>query len=174
MRIPVFFFTLLLYVGSVFAESATTSRSTELQEKASADSAVLATLANQTKVDVMQRNGGWTQVKTGNGQSGWVRMTSLRYESAGPSTAVPTSGGSLLGSLATSGRTSNSGSVGSGVKGLDKEDLKRASPNYAELQKMQRFAVDKNSAQSFAQKSSLNPTNVAYLDQNNSGKRENN
>lgn len=160
--------------GNVMAESATTSKSTELMDKASSDASVIGTLANQTRVDVMERNGAWTQVKTTAGQAGWVRMTALRLDATTGSNVAPASGGNVLGSLMTGGRTSNTGSVGTGVKGLDKEDLRRASPNYSELQKMQANAVSKDSARSFAQRSNLPSVNVEYIDQNNTGKRGNN
>ena len=173
MRIPIFLLTGLLCASSASADSGTTTGKTDLREKASFDSAVLATLAAKTRVDVLQLGGGWTQVKTGVGQTGWVRLNSLQFDAAG-SSANSSPSGSLMNSLANSGRTSNSGSVGSGVKGLDKEDLRRASPNYSELQKMQANAVSRDSARGFAQKSSLSQLNVAYLDQGNTGKREGN
>ncbi|BBB66258.1 hypothetical protein UNDYM_2005 [Undibacterium sp. YM2] len=170
MKIPILIAAVML-TGNALAESATTSKSTELMDKASADAAVIATLANQTRVDVMQRSGAWTQVKTSAGQAGWVRMTALRLDASANSNAAPASGGNVLGSLMTSGRTSNTGTVGNGVKGLDKEDIRRASPNYAELQKMQKFAADKNSAQAFAQRSPLVASNVEYSSQDKAGKR---
>ncbi|MBC3916430.1 SH3 domain-containing protein [Undibacterium sp. CY18W] len=174
MKIPILIISMLV-AASAGAESAYTQRNTDLRDKAQFDSASLTTLSSQTKVDVLQRSGGWAQVKTANGQSGWVKLLDLRMEAtAGASTAAPSNGGSLLGSLATSGRTSNTSTVGTGVKGLDKEDLKRASPNYAELQKMQKFAVDKNSAQAFAQRSKLMASNVDYSGQSAAGKREGN
>lgn len=173
MKIP-FLIAAVMLTGNALAESATTSKSTELMDKASTDAAVIGTLANQTRVDVMQRNGAWTQVKTTAGQAGWVRMTALRLDASTNSNAAPASGGNVLGSLMTSGRTSNTGTVGTGVKGLDKEDLRRASPNYSELQKMQANAVSKDSARMFAQRSNLSVVNVEYIDQNNTGKRENN
>jgi len=173
MKIP-FFMIAAVLAGNVMAESATTSKSTELMDKASSDASVIGTLANQTRVDVMERNGAWTQVKTTAGQAGWVRMTALRLDATTGSNVVPASGGNVLGSLMTGGRTSNTGSVGTGVKGLDKEDLRRASPNYPELHKMQANIVSKDSARSFAQRSNLPAVNVEYIDQNNTGKRGNN
>ncbi|MFZ6658132.1 SH3 domain-containing protein [Undibacterium sp. TJN19] len=167
MKIPCLIFCLLLSSGIACAESASTSRSTELRTQAGSDAPTLTMLSNQTRVEVLQRSGAWVQVKTSTGQTGWVHMSSLRLDATASNTATPSSGGNLLGSLTSSGRTSNTGTVGAGVKGLDKEDLRRASPNYAEYQKMQRNSVDKNNAQTFAQRSNLATKNVAYLGEGN-------
>jgi len=173
MKIPILITTVML-TGNVMAESATTSQSTELMDKASMDAIVIRTLASQTRLEVLQVGGAWTNVKTSSGQAGWVKLTALRFDASPGSNSAPASGNNAFNSLLAGGRTSNTGSVGTGVRGLDKEDLRKASPNYSELQKMQANAVSKDSARSFAQRSNLPAINVAYIDQNNSGKRENN
>ncbi|PXX46510.1 SH3 domain-containing protein [Undibacterium pigrum] len=173
MKIP-FFMIAVLLAGNVMADSATTSQSTDLMDKASLDATVIRTLASQTRVELLQVGGAWTNVKTSSGQAGWVKLTALRFDASPGSNAAPVSGGNGFNALLTGGRTSNTGSVGTGVKGLDKEDLRRASPNYSELQKMQANAVSKDSARSFAQRSNLPAVNVEYMDQNNTGKRGNN
>ncbi|MFZ6709268.1 SH3 domain-containing protein [Undibacterium sp. TC9W] len=170
MKIPILIAAAML-TGNALAESATTSKSTELMDKASVDGAVIGTLANQSRVDIIQHSGAWAQVKTSAGQGGWVRNAVLRLDASPNSNAAPASGGNLLGSLTSSGRTSNTSTVGNGVKGLDEEDIRRASPNYAELQKMQKFATDKNSAQTFAQRSPLVASNIEYSSQDKAGKR---
>ena len=166
MRIPILMLTSLAYAGVAYADSASTTRSTALLEKASADSAVLATLASQTKLDAIQRQGAWQQVKTANGQLGWVDTMTLRFESNSTSNSINT--------LKILGRTSNSGSVGTGVNGLNKTDIAHASPNYPEYQKMQRGAIDRNTAKSFGQRSQLSNSKVEYIDQNRSSRREDN
>ncbi|MFZ6744413.1 SH3 domain-containing protein [Undibacterium sp. JH2W] len=157
MRIPILLLVMLASAGVAYADSASTTRSTPLLEKASADAAVLATLASQTRLDTIQHQYGWYQVKTSNGQLGWVEMMSLRFDSNGSANSVNT--------LKILGRTSNTGSVGTGVNGLDKSDLARATPNYPEYQKMQRAAADRSTAQSFAQRSQVSGSKMEYLDQ---------
>jgi hypothetical protein len=156
----------LLAVGAAQADPAQTIRDTDLQAQSQSDSAVLATLPGNTHLDVLQRKGAWSQVKTSANQTGWVRMLSLRFDT----TAVPakSDGGSLgaLTGLLTTGRTSNTGTVTTGVKGLNEEDLKNAQPNTAELQKMEQLAVDKPTGQAFAKKSKLTANQVAYLPDN--------
>jgi len=154
-----------LLAGAAWAESALTSRSTELQSQPQSDSAVITTLTENTKVEVIARKGAWSQVKTATGQTGWVRMLSLKSEVSGQQAPAASSSNPVgaLGNLLTAGRTSNTGTVTTGVRGLSEEDLQNAQANPAEVEKMQRFSVDKNAAQSFAQRSKLSPAKVDYL-----------
>lgn len=154
-----------LLAGAAWAESALTSRATELQAQPQSDSAVITTLAENSKVEVLARKGAWSQVKTATGQTGWVRMLSLKPEASGQAAPAASSSNPVgaLGSLLTAGRTSNTGTVTTGVRGLSEEDLQNAQANPAEVEKMQKFSVDKNAAQSFAQRSKLSPVKVDYL-----------
>lgn len=154
-----------LLAGTAHAEPAMTVRSTELQAQPQSDSAVITTLTENTRVEVVIRKGAWSQVKTSTGQTGWVRMLTLKAESSGQQATASSSSGSIgaLGSLLTAGRTSNTGTVTTGVRGLDEADLQNAQANPAEVEKMQKFSVDKNAAQSFAQRSKLAPVKVEYL-----------
>lgn len=153
-----------LVAGAACAESALTSRATELQSQPQSDSSTIATLGESTRVEVLARKGAWSQVKTANGQTGWVRMLSLKPEAAAQQAPASSSNPvSALGSLLTAGRTSNTATVTTGVRGLSEEDLQNAQANPAEVDKMQRFSVDKSAAQSFAQRSKLGPVKVDYL-----------
>ena len=154
----------LMAAGASQAEPALTNRATDLQAQAQSDSAMIASLPENTRVEVLGRKGAWTQVKTASGHSGWVRMMSLKPEGgaqAVPSTAVNPLG--ALGSLLSAGRTSNTATVTTGVRGLGEEDLQNAQANPAELEKMQKQSIDKSVAQAFAQRNRLVPVKVDYL-----------
>lgn len=157
-------FALLLAAGSAHAQSAIVTRATELQAQAQSDAATVAMLPENAKVDVLRRSGAWSEVKTATGQTGWVRMLSLRFEGSGGSAQQPSAnplGG--LSNLLSSGRNSNTATVTTGVRGLTEEELQNARANPAELQKMQKFATDKRTAQAFAQRAKLSPAAVDYL-----------
>ncbi|NEX62932.1 SH3 domain-containing protein [Noviherbaspirillum galbum] len=165
-RAPIWVMTLALAAGLAQAESAVTTRAAELQSLGQADSDIVARLPENTRVEVMARQGAWRQVKTGAGQSGWVRMLSLRPENAiaAPAPAGGASGAmNAINGLLTAGRTSNTATVTTGVRGLSEEDLQRAQANPAEFEKLQRFGTDRNAAQDFAQRSRLTPARVDYL-----------
>jgi hypothetical protein len=104
-------------------------------------------------------------VKTSAGQTGWLRMMSLKFGdgSAGKQDSGASALGSTLGSLASLGRTSNTATTTTGVKGLDKEALENAQPNTEEFKKLQKFSVDKAAAQSFAQHGKFAANKVDYL-----------
>lgn len=158
-----------LLAGAAHAESALTTRSTELQSQPQSDSATVTTLAENTKVEVLSRKGAWSQVKTTTGQTGWVRMLALKPEAGAQQTPAPASANPIgaLGGLLTAGRTSNTGTVTTGVRGLSEEDLQNAQANPAEVEKMQKFSADKDAAQAFAQRSKLTPVKLDYLPEPN-------
>ena len=149
-------FALLLSWAVEAQEQGFTNRATDLKEKAAADSATVAQLPENTPVKVIARGGGWTQVDAG-GKTGWVRVFHLRF----PSTvqASDSSGSVGLGSIGSAlgfGSSSRKANVATtGIRGLSPEDLKNASPNPAELEKLHSYRVDKPSAERFAREAKL-------------------
>jgi len=164
MKISAFAFTLLLGAGLAHGESAHTIRATELHAESQSDAAILATLPENTVLEVLQRRGAWSQVKS-EAQSGWVRMLNLRFDAKGGAAPAAASGNqaSGLSGLLASGRKSNSGTDTTGVRGMTEEDLNNAQANPVEFQKMQTYATDKNVAQAFGKRSKLVIAKVPYL-----------
>ncbi len=143
------------------AETAKTAHPTDLYADSQSDAATLASLPQGAAVEVLQRRGAWTQVKSG-AQTGWVRMLNLRFDTQGGA-APANSGGNPLGALASLGRKSNSGTETNAVRGINEEDLKNAQPNPAAFQKMTSLASDKPTAQRFGTKYKLAARQVPYL-----------
>jgi hypothetical protein len=147
-------FALLLSWAAQAQEQGFTNRATDLKEKAAADSATVAQLPENTPVKVLARGGGWTQVDAG-GKTGWVRVFHLRF----PSTVESGSGSSLGGigaALGFGGAANRKANVATtGIRGLSPEDLKNASPNPAELEKLHSYRVDKPTAERFAREAKL-------------------
>jgi len=164
MKIPFLMLALLSVACTVHAESASTVRATELQVESRSDSETLSKLSANTKVDVLRRQGAWSEVKLADGKTGWVRMLSLKFGAEGTSTSS-SSGNPLgaLGSLISAGRTSNSGTGTTAARGLTAEDLQNAEANPEELAKMQKFAANKNAAETFAENTPLSAAKVDYL-----------
>ena len=154
-----------LLAGAAHAEPALTTRAAALQAQPQSDAATIASLAENTKVEVLGRKGAWSQVKTASGQTGWVRMLSLKPEAGAQQAPAPAAANPIgaLGSLLTAGRTSNTATVTTGVRGLSEEDLQNAQANPAEVEKMRKYSVDKEAAQAFAQRSKLTPVKLDYL-----------
>ncbi len=135
-------------------EQGFTNRATELKDKGAADAATVAQLPENTPVKVIARGGAWTQVEAG-GKTGWVRVFHLRF----PSTVESGSGGTGLASLGsalgfgTSSRKANTATTG--IRGLSPEDLKNASPDPQQVEKLHSYRVDKSSAERFAREAKL-------------------
>lgn len=152
-------FLLALLPALCFAEPATVIRATELRSAPATDAAVLAPLAENARVEALERKGGWTRVKAGGAAEGWVRMLTLRYGGGGGARQ----GDSGIVQLLNVARSGTSGTqVATGVRGLDAEQLANARPNAAELQKMQSHAASRDGAAGFAAKGKLQPQHVDY------------
>jgi hypothetical protein len=153
--------TLLLLLCPVlaWADPATIVRPAELKKAPATDAATVAELAADTRVESLERKGGWTRIKTDTGAEGWVKMLSLRY--GGPGQAKQGSSGfRQLFNVARSGTSGTT--VTTGVRGLDAEMLAAAQPNAAELKKLEAYSMPKAAATAFAAAGKLTPKNVDY------------
>lgn len=139
-------------------------RATELKAKPFADAATLATLAEQSRLEVLARQASWMQVKTEAGV-GWVKMLSVRRDNSGaPGSASGKSGDSGLGKLFNLATTGSSGStVTTGVRGLSEEQLQNAQPNPEAFKTLQGYATKKDEAQKFAKTGALKAEKLDYL-----------
>lgn len=145
------------------AETAITIKETELKKDATMDSATIATLPGKSQVEVLKRQGGWTQVKPAAEPQGWVKMFNLKYGDG----SAKSEGGGGLGSLFNVARTGSSGTtVTTGVKGLDitKDTLQNANPNPNELKHMHSFTVSKAEALKLASSANLRKQSVDYAE----------
>ena len=123
------------------------------------DAAPAATVAANDAVTVIDRKGAWMQVQAA-GKTGWIRMLNVRLAAGDGTVAKKNEFGSTVAAL----RTGSSGkTVTTGVKGLGEEDLRNASVNFAELDKLGALAVDPGEATAIAGKSGLKESQVEYL-----------
>lgn len=110
--------------------------------------------ANQP-VTILERRGGWTQVES-NGGTGWVRTLNIRLEAGQRPTGA--TGQAAAFRTGSSGRT-----VTTGVKGLDEDDIRNASPDAAQVAQLSSLAVSPAEARDNAARNNLREQNVAYL-----------
>jgi hypothetical protein len=150
---------LLLVPALCLAEAATVIRATELKQAPASDAASAGQLAENAKVDALERQGGWTRVKAAGGAEGWVRMLALRYDGAG----AAKQGESGIAQALNVARSGTSGTqVTTGVRGLDAEQLANARPNTPELRKLERYSAGKDAAAAFAERGLLRAQQVSY------------
>lgn len=123
------------------------------------DAPPAANVAANDPVTIIDRKGAWMQVQVA-GKTGWIRMLNVRLATTDGAVAHQTS----VASAASMLRTGSSGkTVTTGVKGLGEEDLRNASVNLAELDKLGTLAVDPGEATANAQKKGLKESEIDYL-----------
>jgi hypothetical protein len=156
--------TLLCRVTSAeAAEKGLILRAGDLLAQPFIDAAKSGAIAANQPATILARRGAWANVEVG-GKTGWVRVLNLRLEPAAgsPGGARPTgASGNPLSMLQTgsSGRT-----VTTGVKGMDEEDIRNATPDYAAVEQLGTLAESAEDARANAVKSNLKENTVDYLD----------
>jgi uncharacterized protein YgiM (DUF1202 family) len=150
----------LLLAWPVWSASGTMIRDDQLRAAASATSAVVAQVPKGAGVEVLARQSGWIQIRVG-GRTGWVRLLSVRTSEA----AQRDVGGELAGVIGMGTRQADPSRVVSvaGVRGLDVQDLKAGRFNEQELERLDRHAVGRPEAQSFAREGGLAARPLDYL-----------
>lgn len=159
---------LVLLIGAAVpafaAESATTVRAVELKQAPAPDAESLGQLPAQTPVDILQRQGGWSLVKSGD-QRGWVRLLSLKLNAQGGAQVSEESGGFLASLFGFGRRNAASGaSATTGIRGLSEEELKNANPNPGEVAKLDHYQASQREARSYAQQHHLQSREVAFVE----------
>ncbi|WP_156970701.1 SH3 domain-containing protein [Andreprevotia chitinilytica] len=139
------------------AESGTVIRNADLKEKPFLDATSTGKVAAGAQVNIVGRQGSWMQVQAGP-SAGWIKLLNVRTGTAAASSS------SGIGTLANVVTTGSSGTtVTTGVKGLSKEDIQTAVPNYKEVEKLSTFAVSEQDAAKSAKQVKLVAVEVADI-----------
>lgn len=141
---------------------ATVLQPTTLQAEPFADAAPLASLRAKQQVTVLQRQGGWYQVRSGK-QRGWLRMSHLRF-GEGATTAPPGAGLAQTLRFLSTGRSGADGvTVATGIRGLDSADMANAKPDRQALSRLNRFQARPERARQFADSAQLKSQPLGYF-----------
>jgi hypothetical protein len=140
-------------LGNAQAEPAVTTKAVDLKQNPAADAKSVAQVPAETAVDLVKREGAWVQLKAGK-NTGWAKLFDVRLGQPGQQTTKGGggAGASQLLNLAAGSRTSTGTT---GVRGLDKDMLKKAVPDPAQVAVLDRYAVQKPEAESFARQGRL-------------------
>lgn len=162
----------LLLLGFIAAslawagEPGQTVSNIDLKSEPFADAKTVSSLAPKTALEVLKRQGGWLQIKTADGASGWVKMTGVKLDGAG-ATKSGDSGLANAINVAQTGRSGNTGvTVATGVRGLTPDDLKNAKPDPDAVKKLDSYTVAKADAEKFAHNANISKHAVDYLGEN--------
>lgn len=151
---------LLAMTAAHAGESGATIKADELKAEPFRDARTVGTLAAGDKVEILNKDGGWLQVKSTKG-AGWVRMLSIRKGEARKATASGEAAG--LAGLA-SGRAGTGRVVATtGIRGLNEEELKAAKYDEKELKLAESYLTSRTDAQKFAGKGKLAARQMDYL-----------
>lgn len=150
---------LLWSTGAQAEEKGLIIRAGDLMAQPFIDAARTSALTANQPVTIIERRGGWARVES-NGLNGWVRLLNVRLE-PNAANASPRTGGSNPLSLL---RTGSSGqTVTTGVKGMDEEQIRNATVNYAELERLNALGVAAAEAGANARTNNLKENKVDYL-----------
>lgn len=129
----------------------------DLRAAPNATAASLGRLAKQTSVEIVSRQGGWSEVVAA-GRRGWVRILSVRA-------SAPSTGANFSALLQAGTRRSDSSRVvaTAGLRGLDEAQLKAARYDARELVKLDGYRMDRAGAEQYARAVGLRPRDLAYL-----------
>lgn len=131
-----------------------------LRSSASSSATAVGSVAKGVNVEILARQGGWTQVRQA-GKTGWVRILSVRKGAASQGSA----GAELAGAVAigTTRYDPNRVTATAGLRGLNEEELRAARYDPAQLQMMEGYAAGASDARQFAASGGLVARSVQYL-----------
>lgn len=142
------------------ASRAHTVVATTLDAAPASDAKVIASLAAGTDLDVTTRSGGWYDVHTTQGQTGWLIMTAIKFAH----NAAGNTWGTNWYDLFESGRAGAGGATATlGVRGLNTGTIENATPAPEAVSAIGAYAVDLTKASAFAQALGLKPVKIDYL-----------
>lgn len=156
--IPLVAMLLSVTAVSAWATPGTVLRNEKLYSQPRSSSAVAATVAKGTSVNILSKQGGWLRVSVGK-STGWIRLLSVR---AGEGGAAGSGLGDVVGAATTRSDPSRVVAV-AGLRGLNDEELKQAKYDADELARLNAWQVTTSQAQSFARQSGLAVVNVPAL-----------
>lgn len=149
-------------------DTVTVKRTAQLRESPAESAAILASLPVQTQlIRLANRRGPWIEVRTGQGQTGWVHLFDVG--------TVPVAQGGNFATGALRGLTGlfgggNAFAPGTrtatatiGIRGLGAEEITSSQPNPMAVTLMETLGLDAAQAQQFAAAAGLAPQAVAPL-----------
>jgi uncharacterized protein YgiM (DUF1202 family) len=137
---------------------AITVDATTLRASASNSAASVQELTADTRLRILQRQGGWYQVQTASGQQGWLAMLSVRFDKSANAKS-----GSVSDLLQGSTAVEPASGVATGVRGVTDDKLEAsAAVGGTPLQVLDQYAVSASRARAFAQSGGLRSQTIAY------------
>ena len=146
-----------MIVPPAWAASGTMIKNDALRQSASASAASVGQVSKGASVEILARQGGWTQIRHA-GATGWVRILSVKTSAGG-------AGGDALGliGMGTSQHDPSRVVAVAGLRGLNEEELRAARFNANELLRLDQYISSRSDAEQFARSAGLRRLEVAYI-----------
>jgi hypothetical protein len=138
------------------AESVIVAADAPLLEAPNSSAKVVTQLKQGMTGEVLARKGAWVNLRTAGG-TGWTNSFNVRDAAAAPAPAAKAGPGGLFGAP----RAKTTATIG--IRGLEAEDLRKASVDPQQMNLLDTYAVSKQDAESAARASGLEPARVEYL-----------
>jgi hypothetical protein len=161
-RLLVFGATLAAAVmaAPAFAQQVTLDRDSPLYSEPRLESAPVAQLRRGSSGEVVDKQGGWLNLKTPGG-TGWLFSFNVRFPSQ-KADAGDGGGGAAAGRV-LGPRRNVSVTSSIGIRGLEEEDLKQATFNAGQMKLLDGYVATKEAAEQGARASGLAPAKVNYF-----------
>lgn len=156
--IPAAVLLLCTATASAWAAPGTVLRNEKLYSQPSASAKVAGTVAKGASVNILAKQGGWLRVTSGK-TTGWIRLLSVR---AGAGGAGGVGVGDVVGAATAKSDPSRVVAV-AGLRGLNEEDLKKATFNADEVARLDAMSVSATQARNFASQAGLAAVEVQAL-----------
>lgn len=142
------------------ADSGVMLKEETLRATASGTAKSVGTIGKGSAVEILARQGGWTQVRHA-GKSGWVRLLSVRKGASSQTDAGAEVAGALA--IGTTRYDPSRVTATAGLRGLNEEELRAARFDPGQLQMLDGYAAGASDARQFAAAGGLQARSVKYL-----------
>lgn len=148
---------LLAFSSASFAETGSAIKDDQLRAEPFTDAKTLANIKRGETLTILKKQGVWLQVKNAK-STGWVKLLSVKRASTGTTTASS----SVLNQ--SSGRSGTGQIVSTtGIRGLNEEELKAATFNESEINKLESYTQPAKAGADFAKAGQLSAIQFAEL-----------
>jgi len=147
---------------AVRAEPAVTVRAVDLKQTPAADAKTVASVPAESAVDLVTRQGAWVQLKSGK-NTGWAKLFDVRLGQPGVQQTKSGATGNTIAQTLNLAAGTRGSTVTTGVRGLDADTLKNAVPNPQQVIQLDRYAVQKPEAETFARAGRLSDRTIDPL-----------
>lgn len=148
---------------AAFAQPVTIERDSELRAEARHDAPVVARAKQGTAGEVTAKNGPWVNVTTPEG-SGWVFSFNVRFASGRSAESGAAGAGTVLGRLVAPSRPP-SVTATIGIRGIEEEDLKKATFDGAQMKLLEQYATTAEQAAEAARQRGLSAEKVPLFEE---------